>query len=303
VLEIESIAGGGLDVMVLQWVAGVLACGEVTVLRGMREGGSPWLLRAGDRAVVLRVGGPDDAPGLATEVAALPLAGQAGVPVPQLLGHDDGSAAGVPLILTGRLPGTSRIPREIDPPRLRALGAVAARLHAVPLEPSVAMPARHQPIGSLDFAGMRRQEGASSLLREAEAAISRIRPAASPSVFVHGDLWHGNTLWTDQCLSGIVDWDCAGAGAPGVDIGSLRCDAALCFGTAAAADVLRGWEETAARTADDVAYWDAVAALASPPDLGWFPAAIADQGRPDLDRAALLSRRDSFLRAALEQLA
>jgi hypothetical protein len=43
-------------------------------------------------------------------------------------------------------------------------------------------------------------------------------------------------------------------------------------------------------------------ALASLPDLGWFPAAIADQGRPDLDRAVLLSRRDSFLRAALEQL-
>ena len=64
--EIESIAAGGLDATVLQWVAGVLACGEVTVLRGMREGGSPWLLRAGDRAVVLRVGGPDDAPGLAT---------------------------------------------------------------------------------------------------------------------------------------------------------------------------------------------------------------------------------------------
>ncbi len=28
------------------------------VLRGLREGGSPWLLRAGDRSVVLRGAGP-----------------------------------------------------------------------------------------------------------------------------------------------------------------------------------------------------------------------------------------------------
>jgi hypothetical protein len=87
-----------------------------------------------------------------------------------------------------------------------------------------------------------------------------------------------------------------------VDLGSLRCDAALCFGTAAAAEVLRGWEEAAGRAAADVAYWDTVAVLATPPDLGWFPAAIAGQGRPDLDRALLLERRDSFLREVLEHL-
>jgi len=42
--------------------------------------------------------------------------------------------------------------------------------------------------------------------------------------------------------------------------------------------------------------------LATPPDLGWFPAAIAGQGRPDLDRALLRERRDCFLREALEHL-
>lgn len=53
----------------------------------------------------------------------------------------------------------------------------------------------------------------------------------------------------------------------------------------------------------DVAYWDVVAGLATPPDLSWFPAAIAEQGRPDLDRALLLERRDSFPREALQNLA
>lgn len=51
----------------------------------------------------------------------------------------------------------------------------------------------------------------------------------------------------------------------------------------------------------DGAYWDAFAAPATPPDLGWFPAAIAGQGRADLDRA-LRERRDCFLGEALEYL-
>jgi len=51
-----------------------------------------------------------------------------------------------------------------------------------------------------------------------------------------------------------------------------------------------------------MAYWDVVAALATPPDMGWFPAAINAQGRLDLDRAALLQRRDTFLRQALDCL-
>ena len=45
-----------------------------------------------------------------------------------------------------------------------------------------------------------------------------------------------------------------------------------------------------------------VAALSTPPDLGWFPGAIAGQGRPDLRREVLLARRDDFLGDALGRL-
>jgi len=50
-------------------------------------------------------------------------------------------------------------------------------------------------------------------------------------------------------------------------------------------------------------YWDAVAALASPPDMGWFPISMAAQGRPDLTREVMLERRAAFLGAALSRLA
>ena len=50
----------------------------------------------------------------------------------------------------------------------------------------------------------------------------RAHTADKPAGFVHGDLWHGNTIWDGDVLSGILDWDCGGVGAAGVDLGSLR---------------------------------------------------------------------------------
>jgi hypothetical protein len=82
----------------------------------------------------------------------------------------------------------------------------------------------------------------------------------------------------------------------------LRCDAALCFGPAAADEVLRGWQEATGRAAPDVAYWDVVAALCTPPDMACCVGAIAGQGRPDLHHEILVARRDSFLANALSRL-
>jgi aminoglycoside phosphotransferase len=268
------------------------------VVRGLHEGGAPWLLQAGDRAVILKAGTPDLAARFATEAAALRLAAAAGVPVPVVLGYADGTR-----MLLQRLPGTSRIPCEPDGKRLRALGAAAARLRTVSSEPTDALPVRDRPIADMDFAGIRREHGASRLLLDAEEIVAGARPAGEQAAFVHGDLWHGNTIWDGDVLSGILDWDCAGVGPAGVDLGSLRCDAAVCFGIEAADLVLAGWEEEAGHPADNVGYWDAVAALSTPPDMAWVAATIADQGRPDLnDRALLNARRDTFLRQALTSL-
>jgi aminoglycoside phosphotransferase (APT) family kinase protein len=287
---------------VLGWVARTLGTTQPEVVRGLRDGASPWLLRAGGREVVLRVGRPAIGHELATAAAALQLAAACGVPVPELLGSDDGRATGMPLVLSARLPGTSQIPREPDPARLAELGRQAARLHAITLDPSPLLPARDRPIGAEDFAALRRRQPPQDLLVAAEETAARgARPCERP-VLVHGDLWQGNVLWQGTTVTGLIDWDCAGAGDPGVDLGSLRCDAALCYGMQAPVHVLRGWQEEAGRPADRVAYWDLVAGLSSPPDMGWFPVSMALQGRPDLDQPTMRARRDEFLRQALEVL-
>jgi aminoglycoside phosphotransferase (APT) family kinase protein len=289
----------------VDWAVRATAPGaEVAEVRGLRDGGSPWLVRLGrggrQRSVVLRVGDAEDASGLRTEVAALRLAADHRLPAPRLVAAElDGDP---PVVLVERLEGTSAIPTRRPPARLRRLGRTAARLHAVALAPSPALPRRDRPIAVEDFAALRRRQPTRPLLAEAEERVEQQRPGGA-EVFVHGDLWQGNVLWKGDTLAGLIDWDCAGAGPPGVDLGSLRCDAALCFGVEAADDVRAGWEEEAGRPAADVAYWDVVAALSTPPDMGWFPGAMAGQGRPDLDQEVLVRRRDAFLRAALDRLA
>jgi aminoglycoside phosphotransferase (APT) family kinase protein len=293
-----------LDTEVLDWVSAILGT-EVTVIRGLHYGGPPWLLRAGNREVVLRVAPAKRASETATEVAAMTHAARvAGVflPVADLLGYDFAERTGYGLLLLARVPGTSVIPPEPDPERLRAVGAVAARINSIQLAPAPALPVRSRPIEGEDFAGMRREQGASDLLRVAEAVVAETRPDDGWVGLVHGDLWYGNTLWDDGGLTAVLDWDCAGVGPAGIDLGSLRCDAAWCHGLDAAEHVLRGWEAEAGGPASDVSYWDAVAALSSPPDMGWFPTSMAAQGRPDLTREVMLERRDAFLTAALSQL-
>lgn len=276
---------------------------------------------------------------LATEAAALAFAQEHGLAAPRLIAVDaDGDAAGVPALLETALPGSSAIPAEASAERLRGLGITAAALHAIPLSPRPDLPLRARPIPHDDYAMERRwaarcraapetrrpaildelraltgwpREHARTVLREtrssplldaADEVVSRIPAPEGGTVFVHGDLWQGNTLWVGETFVGMVDWDSAGAGHYGVDLGSLRLDAAIHFGQPAAAEILDGWREATGREPGGVAYWDVVAALNTPADLSSFVSASHENGRPDLDAPMVNGRRDAFLHTALDRL-
>jgi aminoglycoside phosphotransferase (APT) family kinase protein len=247
----------------------------------------------------MRVGTGDDIALLRVERAGLDLAGTSGVPVPRVLATElSGDPAA---LLMDLMPGSSRIPAERTPSRLRALGSAAAVLHNVTVPAAACLPRRDRPIGPLDFDRMRAEAPAQELLQRAEEARDAYQPRGAEG-FVHDDLWQGNALWDGDRLTALIDWECAGVGPAGVDLGALRLDAAMCFDVDAAEDVLDGWEAKAGRRADDVAYWDVVAALSTPPDVGWFAGTISAQGRPDLTRELLEQRRNRFLSNALDAL-
>ncbi|MEZ0112722.1 aminoglycoside phosphotransferase (APT) family kinase protein [Catenulispora sp. EB89] len=275
---------------------------------GLREGSNPWLLRLDDgRSAVLRVGDPDDEEQrerFAVEARSLRIAGAHGVPSPRLIAHDaTGAQAGALALLSTVIEGSSRIPVEPVSEQLHEYGRATAALRRVPVAALDGMARKVRPIQGVDFAGARRRQGTNSLLTAAEEAIAaRPVPDGEPGL-VHGDLWLGNTLWVGAKLTGFVDWDCAGIGEPGLDVASIRLDAALMFGDGHEKAVLAGYLAAGGRErAKDLAYWDVVASLSTPPRMTEFVSTIQDQGRPDLDRSTLQRRRDAFLRAALERL-
>jgi len=128
---------------------------------------------------------------------------------------------------SSRLAGSSKIPRLASAGHLRALGAAAGALQGVALAPRPGLELRTRALYDMDFAQWRTSAGTSQLLARAEDRIAGLPVPDGELVLVHGDLWQGNTLWTGDSCSGIVDWDAAGAGSPGIDLGTLRLDVAL----------------------------------------------------------------------------
>jgi len=305
---------GALD-SVLQWAAGAIGSGaKVVGTESLRPAGSPWLLRFEHHGeiveAVLKAGRDRDE--LATEAAALSLAEAHALPTPRLIAADlTGEAAGAMAILFTVLPGSADIPGRAEPRRLRALGAAAAALHAIPLTPVGDLPLRERHMPWIDFAAMRRagatmpgaeEELSTPLLDAADELLQSVPVPSEATVFVHGDLWTGNTMWDGDAYAGMIDWEAAGAGNCGVDLGSLRLDTALLYGVEFVDDVLIGWQETRGLVAPDVDYWDVVAALNTRADMAGFLPTMHAAGRTDLDGPTLTMRRDAFLRCALDGL-
>jgi aminoglycoside phosphotransferase (APT) family kinase protein len=277
-------------------------------------GGMPWRVTVasvstGPRHGILRLGEPDDLlerQRIATEAAALAVVNDHGIPAPQLLASDpDGSQAGQPALLVSICPGTSRIPRVSSVIRLERFGAAAAALHGIELEATADLPVRQRPIEILDFSTGRDTSASAPFLMAAERRLAECEQPIGRSVLLHGDLWQGNTLWRDEKLAAIIDWDCAGVGHPGIDLASARLDAMLMFGSQAADAVLRSYQQHSRDRPSrlgDLAYFDIIAALATPPDMQLWNELAAGQGRPDLSAEVLVARRDAFLQRAIYRL-
>ncbi len=263
----------------------------------------------------------------ACEVAGLTFAEEHGIAAPQLLAADlDGTETGVLAILSTALPGSHHAPNVTS---LRNLGAAAAKLHDIPLSPQPDLPLRTRPRQGEDFVTERRwaaQYQAASkceqeailakvlsqrpgwsvdtakdkllkirttpLIRAAEEQLKQFQVPVNQTLFVHGDLSIGNAVWNNSAVIGIIDWEGAGAGHYGIDLGDLRFEGSLHFGLRAADEALEGWQQAAGQKAEDVAYWDLVAALNTPASLARWAATVP----------GATERRDEFIRAALIQL-
>jgi aminoglycoside phosphotransferase (APT) family kinase protein len=302
------------DDQVLRWAAGAVDGTSVVSTESLGRGGhrasGTFRLRiegAAARAtdVILRVPVPGwiAAAWVITSARALQLAETHGLAAPRLIAADlDGRASGAVATLETFLSGSADLLPTASVARLREAGAALARVHAFSMEPQAHLPHRSRPCAVDDCAAERRRGSmpTTPLLKEADERVRSHGVPAATTVFVHGDVWPGNMLFEDDRCVALIDWKTAGAGDPGVDLGSLRMQMAVQYGQDAPAHVLEGWQRQAGRAATSLPYWDAVAALNTPTVMDGWPG-FADDGSP-LDGAAVTERRDAFLRTALDQL-
>jgi aminoglycoside phosphotransferase len=291
--------------------------------------------------VVLKCGSSADwREAYACEAAALEVAHEHHLPVPRLLGVDLEATGEDPVaLLMTWVQGSSTVPRIASVERLLSLGRLAGMLQRIALEPSSNLPLRERHTAWTDFALWRRLSNryrsvaeeereamllevmtklpgwsrdavedllrtteSAALLNEADKIAQAATPPLGPTVFVHGDFWHGNTMWDgDRCV-GLLDWETAGVGQSGVDLGCLRWDSAILFGLWAPEQISIGWSEVSGCEPESQPYWDVISALNVPADAGKLLPSLHEAGRTDLDSHTLVDRHAAFLQDALDRL-
>src|SRR6266849_2731715 len=159
-------------------------------------------------------------------ISGIPAA--ASLPIPRGVHLDaDGSLVGLPCLVMTRVPGTplARPANEDDwiyqPPVSRA-SCIGVDMKSLP-------PSYRRGVAPADLVE-EHLRSAPRIFEElwydvAEALRSAApAPAAHRAALTHHDFWFGNTLWSGERLTGIVDWDGARIDDPGFDVGYARLD-------------------------------------------------------------------------------
>ena len=268
---------------------------------------------------------------LSTEAAALDLAESHGLPTPRLIGVDLHGGCGRRALLTTAVAG-QEVPDEdalaalgAVLPRVHAVQVppsphLPPRTRARQGEHYIAWRAQQRrAIQSYQAGSAREREelrsqvaagkpgwpaewvreylevaASTPLIEEAERVLEQLPHSTEPTGLVHNDIAIGNVIWSSSRSPVVIDWEGAGSGPTGLDLGNARFEVAMHYGPHAADTLLRGWTEWAgAPVPDDLPYWDLSATLNTPADLRRWAA--------NLPRAT--ESRDAFIEHVLERVA
>ncbi|MFI9557290.1 phosphotransferase family protein [Nonomuraea endophytica] len=207
--------------------------------------------------------------GLAAEAVLMRAAGEAGVPVPEIV------AAGDSYILMARVDGET-IPRKIlrDDAYRRARPLLAAQcgraLAAVHRMPLAALPAQKEADALTQWRDVLDLSGQPHPVFElAFRRLAATRPEGARRTVVHGDFRNGNLIVGPEGVRAVLDWELAHAGDPVEDLGWL-CVKAWRFGEKAPVggfstydELVRAYEEASGHAVDREAlrWWEAFGVL------------------------------------------
>lgn len=225
---------------------------------------------------------PVDDDAVANEVRVLPRLGELGGLAPSLIAAEDSADGST--ILTQRLPGGPPAPDLPAATIAQRLAPVLARIHAV--DGSGLRLAPEPPAQGDTPIARRAQRDWSSLEREVR-------------VLTHWDFWCGNLLWTDDQVTGVVDWSGARHGPRGIDLAWSRLDLVLLGDPEAAETLLAHYCRFAGQPLDNIAAWDVQAAAQADPVVEDWSANYVAIGRSELTGPVLRQRLNAWIQGLI----
>ncbi|WP_409175352.1 phosphotransferase family protein [Brevibacillus fortis] len=133
------------------------------------------------------------------------------------------------------------------------------------------------------------------LIREVLESVWPL-PHANPAALLHGDFWPGNTMWKEEKLAAVIDWEDAAIGDPLSDLGNARLEILWAFGVEAMHEFTLHYQ-SASKTLDytQLPYWDLCAALRPASNL-------SDWGLEKRIEETMRERHSLFVMQACEKL-
>jgi aminoglycoside phosphotransferase (APT) family kinase protein len=191
------------------------------------------------------------------EAGILELLSETPVLAPLLVSADPSAVnCDVPTLLITRLPGEQPRQPEATDPYLDQLAAALLLIHSVDGRASNEIPGYrryHDP----EHVVLADLLGPSPVWHRAVEIVARPAPDG-PRCFIHRDYHSGNTLWSGDRLTGVIDWTQGSWGPPSIDLGHMRWNLAVQYGPEVAARFLEMYEKRQGATFEHDRYWDVV---------------------------------------------
>jgi len=122
----------------------------------------------------------------------------------------------------------------------------------------------------------------------------------SSKQLIHTDLWPGNTVWKDEPLLAIVDWEWPDIGEPSSDIAYFLSDAAY-VGLDIEKTFLNAYEAASGKQVKDLLFWKMAAAARAMPDPGPWAQGYSELGIRKMDADKIRRAHSRFVEGVLEE--
>lgn len=227
--------------------------------------------------VIVRQYGPwhiDDDPHPGTvESALLEFLGKSAVPVPELILSEEATEIiGRPTIVTSFVRGKPIVDPVDRQGWVGQLVTVISQVHALDPPRNLrslvrSMYPRYDHQLSADEPSERFTKHPLGV--ELWSRLKELWPKVDKSEekLLHGDFWPGNTLWRDDRLIALVDWEEPKLGTPSYDLAVLVQDPEY-FGIEIEDIAIEAYERTTGRSLVDFRFWMMARALDAMPDTG-----------------------------------